>query len=294
MLLYISMIRRAIDIGVGESPLVLAREVLRRFNLYGKPSGLLAYWYGRVKGRKLVGKDVLGSKMLLDITQGGIHRELYINGIREVPATRYFESILKSNMTVVDIGANIGYYALLEARHCKRVYAVEPVWENYNALRKNILLNKYKNIVPFNLAIGDKVGVVEFKLSDTPNWHRVSPGGNGHTVSSQMKTLDVFLAGEKVDLVRMDVEGYELKVIRGMDETIKRCSPRLFIETHHRLMEDYGDTLEQYYETLASYGYSLSYSVIGGREGPVGKLSDLIKNPALYRGLGSWLFLERR
>lgn len=293
MLLYMSVISRAIELGTKESPVVLLRETLRRFNLYGLPSGLLSYWLARFNGKSVIVKKILGSKMALDITQKGIHRELYINGIREAKAVEYFKGILKPTMVVVDIGANIGYYALLEAKHCKKVYAVEPVRKNYEALLRNIQLNGYKNISPFNIAIGDKVGLVQFHLSNTPNWHRVASGRNGG-VLLPMKTLDVFLSGEKVNVVRMDVEGYELKVIEGMGKTIERSHPSLFIETHHRLMGEYGDTLEQFYRTLASYGYTLTYSIVGGRLGPIGRVEELVNNPGLYRGLGSWLFLERR
>ena len=291
MPLYMNMIKQALRIATKESFPVLIKETLKRFNLHGGLWLFIIYLAHRITGKTIVYKDVLGSKMKLNIAYGGVHSELFLHSIREEVATKYFMHKLNKNMTVVDIGANIGYYALLEARTCKKVYAIEPAPNNYQSLIENIKLNNYQNIETSMIAIGDKEGDIQFKLSKTPNWHKIAVNGNGD-ITVPITTLDKFLKGKKVDIIRMDVEGYEANILEGMGDIMKNNHLLMFIETHNDLMAGYGKSLRLFYELLARYNYYLNYSVIQGKEGVSGRIRDLINNPALYQGLGSWIFVE--
>ena len=94
-----------------------------------------------------VEKEINGSRMYLDPTDKGLSIDLLVDGIREPYITEVTKRELKQGQTVVDIGANIGYYALLEARQVGptgRVYAIEPVPENFATLNKNVRLNQYR------------------------------------------------------------------------------------------------------------------------------------------------------
>lgn len=102
----------------------------------------IKYFLTKPSGEKII--EVLGSKMIINPDDFGIHRDLFLDRIREPLATAHIQSFLKKNDVVLEVGANIGYYALIEAQICKKVYAVEPVISNINHLRKNIKLNNYK------------------------------------------------------------------------------------------------------------------------------------------------------
>ena len=103
------------------------------------------------KNGKRIIKEINGSKMYLDVeVDDGLCRFLAIANIREGYITETMKNELQNCTIVVDIGANIGYYALLEARMLGdkgRVYALEPVPHTIELLRANVELNNYSNIL---------------------------------------------------------------------------------------------------------------------------------------------------
>ena len=167
----------------------------------------------------------------------GIHRDLFLDGIREPVATKHLMDILTKDDVVLDIGANIGYYVLIEAQLCNKVYAVEPVPSNVIVLKDNIKLNHYNNVEVFSLAFSKATGTEKMYLSPKSNWHSFYPIKDvvGET-KINVDTVDNFLKDrENPTIVRMDVEGYELNILYGMKETLKKID-RLFMEIHADIM----------------------------------------------------------
>ncbi len=190
---------------------------------------------------KLVLREVQGSKMYLDTSDKGICADLYARGIREDSATVELQKRLRPGMVVVDIGANIGYYALIEARvvgQKGKVYAIEPIAENVTLLNKNIGANAYGNIEVFEKAIGDKSCEKEIFLSNKSNLstfcNNKALDMTGEKRKVKVLTLDQFLKGKKSpQLVRMDIEGYEFEILQGMEQTMKSSKDlQMFIEVH--------------------------------------------------------------
>ena len=190
-------------------------------------------------------RNVQGSRMLLNLNDEGISADLALDGIREPLSTRAVQEELKEGQMTIDIGANIGYYALMEARKVGkkgRVYAIEPVPENYRRLVKNIELNGYKNIEPYPLAIGDTTKRIKMYLSPHSNLHSMAPPKGKEikgTVNVDMTTLDAFIKKRKIrpSFIRMDVEGYEYQIIKGMRHILRKRDPLLlFIELHPHIM----------------------------------------------------------
>jgi len=174
--------------------------------------------------------------MYLDLVQGGIFKELAVHGIREVPHTLLLKQELEEGMVVVEIGANIGYYLLTEAAIVKdkgKIYAFEPDSRNLDILRKNIALNRYAPIVDlYPLAVSDKSQNLKIHLTEKTNLStllnpdRVDPARRNQWRSqdTQSVSLDEFLKGKlPVNLIRMDVEGFEVEVFKGMRETVKNA-----------------------------------------------------------------------
>lgn len=190
--------------------------------------------FRRLKISEPVIRDVLGSKMKLDPRQHGLDRDLLLDGIREPIATGHIMRLLRSDDVVLEVGANLGYYALLESRMCKTVYAVEPHPENFMRLNANIALNAYKNIESFNIAFGAETGEIPMHCSELSNWHscRDAVAGEEGTITVPCMRVDDFLVGRQAPtFVKMDVEGFELEVLKGAREALKhiRC---LFMEIH--------------------------------------------------------------
>lgn len=277
--------------------IVLIQEAFRYIGLYLTPDKLVKWWLIKLANVKLAVRSIQGSLMILDLSDKGIHKDLYLNGIREPQATRYLQSILESEWVVVDIGANIGYYALQEARVVQKVIALEPTPASFKVLETNIDLNSYDNIEAHELAIGDCVGEVAFEISRACNWNSVAPLRRKGTLSVRMETLDRLLDGHKVDFVRMDVEGYEMNALKGMKGVLRYNKPRMFIEVHRDKLKDYGSSQRELLEYLASFGYGIEKSFIMGRESVTGKISNLLSHEATAReiterGIASHIFFS--
>jgi FkbM family methyltransferase len=292
------LVKSALDVLRDEGILGLIRELLKFVSLYGSPKKLLSWkitsWLNK---DTLIIKNIQGSLMALKLSKSGIHNDLYMYGYREPQATKTMQAIMHRNMTVLDIGANIGYYALMEAKHCKYVYAVEPGKDNIEDLQRNILLNNYKNIKTYSLAIGSHDGEVKFLLNKSPNWHRVARDNEqGETVP--IKRLDTFwteLGKPQIDLLRMDVEGYELNILKSGLELIETCKPQMFIEVHPEHIKNYGGSALELLKLLAQYEYSVTYAYVIGKPAQTGKLRMLLTfkdavKALTERGMASHLF----
>lgn len=209
------------------------------------------------------GGDTLiqGSLMRLDKEDTGITKDLLLDGIREPLITRAFTGMLLPSDICLDIGANIGYYALQEAKVCRKVYAVEPVLQNYLLLRQNIDLNHYQNIWPYNLAMGESSGDGEIAISPMRNMCSMY-GDNGYREYAGkekvlVSTIDDFLKGKDMpSVIRMDVEGYELNILKGAKEFLKSGTPcQIFIEVHCDILREKTARLA---ELLKAHGFHIS------------------------------------
>lgn len=184
---------------------------------------------------------VNNSKMILYPKARDINSDLYLYRKREPICTEYLISsgIIRKDDTVLDIGANIGYYALIESHLVGdggTVYAIEPVNRNYQLLEKNVHLNGLLNVSTYQFAFGDKDKHAEIFVSSRSNQCAMSKEAVGGEVLGvqdvQMHTVDQFLAGKKQpSLVRMDVEGFEYEIIKGMKQTLQGKT-NILLELH--------------------------------------------------------------
>lgn len=166
-------------------------------------------------------------------------------GAIERSGGRYEESLLlvadqvtRPGAVCLDIGANIGFFAVYLARHCPggRVVAFEPGKVNVEHLRRNIELNGLDNVEVEARGVFDTTGTLT--LNFTPQ----NPGGSfisdtaidaGDLESIEVVTIDTWAEDhnlQRLDIVKIDVEGSELRVIRGADRTLRRFKPALFVE----------------------------------------------------------------
>jgi FkbM family methyltransferase len=233
----------------------------------------LAHLWACIKNETIV-KNILGSKMRLDNSRGRGERGLHTWGWHEPLFTRVMTEELKKGMTVVDIGANIGYYALLVARivgNGGMVYAIEPDPNNFERLKGNIALNKYVNIESFPIAIGNVNSIKTLYQSESPNLHNLlglpdganSKSGYQSTINVRTSTLDEFLRDKKQpDLIRMDVEGYEYYIIEGMKNTLNaKRNMKIFMELHSQEMKQAGLKPEVMFTTLLEAGFKPKYFI---------------------------------
>jgi len=197
----------------------------------------------------------------------GISRELLVYRTHEPAATRLFGDFLEEGMTVVDVGANLGYYVLHEKRVVGdrgTIVAVEPAPRNVELLRRNLRSNGLGGVHVVVGAIGDYDGEGSLYLSNRSNWHSMTPTDRSQTraVRVEVFTLDALverLGLPRVDFVRMDLEGYETAVIRGMLRTIRAHRPKLAMELHPPKAG--AEAIVGLLRLLQSYGYELRWIV---------------------------------
>lgn len=142
-----------------------------------------------------------------------IYKEIYFEGI--------YVDILnqRKDMTIIDIGANIGVVTQHLRDSAKKVYSIEPSSEHFEALKQNKEFNKWDNVEVFNMAIAGKDGEVVMHKNDsnrTCNSYVLNYAGESQPVKAQ--TLATFMNENKideVDFVKMDVEGAEDDILRS-------------------------------------------------------------------------------
>ncbi|MEM3570159.1 MAG: FkbM family methyltransferase [Nitrososphaerota archaeon] len=188
-------------------------------------------------------------------------------------------------MVCLDIGSNIGYYALLERKIVGsegRVMAVEPSPLIFPYLKKNIQQNGFDDIEMFNFAFTSSDGEVPFLMARKSNLSRVVNGSNcslkeGLVIKVPARSLDSFAAQycfKKLDFLRMDVEGHEAEILNGGLWTIERFKPMLLIEVHKSL-RGLKKTVN-FLQNLKSLGYDVKYYIPRELNMPfIGSMKDI-------------------
>jgi len=226
------------------------------------------YWlFSKLHPTKLVIRNIQGSKMYLNLRDYGLSKQLVLNGIREPECTRIMKKELKKDMVIAEIGANIGYYALLEASiigEKGKIYAIEPFPLNFDFLQKNIKLNSYDKIIEsYNLAISNYSGKDKLYITSKHNLCNMLAQEADEFVEVKTETFDNFIRNKQnPDLIRMDIEGFEYYVIEGMKKTMKQCnSCKLFIEIHPYQMNQKGLDFKKPIKTIIDLGFKPKYIV---------------------------------
>ena len=145
---------------------------------------------------------------------------------------------------VLDIGANIGNHTIFFlTKKAKKVISFEPVKDTFDILKKNIEINNFQNKVNlFNIGVGQTKGKAILKYYNSKNigMSQLSSDKNGDI---PILSLDELNIEEHINFIKIDVEGFEADVIKGMTETIKRNKPLIMIEIRDYLFAEIEDIL---------------------------------------------------
>jgi FkbM family methyltransferase len=231
----------------------------------------------RSLGQRFIVRPVYGYRMLLDLDDPGISRTLLLFGERELEHKVMLERVLKSGMTVLDIGANIGYYALMELGligPSGRLIAIEPSPSNFDLLKRNLALNGYKDVEVHQLAASDRSDTRPFFISTMSNlntFHDTGTGSlhlKGEAIQVRTAAVPEIMAGRKLDLIRMDVEGHEVEVLAGLLPAIERgeMAPMIIFETHLSRYK-HGHDMEAILKRLFASGYRISQAASSSARG---------------------------
>ena len=183
-------------------------------------------------------------------------------GIQTEPREKMY-ALLRSGMHVIDIGANIGETTLMFSRLCGvngKVASFEPFPSTFKRLEHHLALNSCPNVLPVNRALGQREETVYMEtVSGNSGGNQVTTGAAKTEVICT--TLDKWLneqTGFEPSFIKIDVEGYEQQVLLGARATLKRFSPLLFIEINDHFLQRAGNSGEELFTYLESFGYRLA------------------------------------
>lgn len=194
-----------------------------------------------------------------------IGRALYQDGIWEPPVTEAIEKLTRPGMIALDVGADIGYYALQMSRLVGpegRVIAFEPIPAARERLKHNIALNSCTNIEISEYALGNQEGKVY--LEDPFEKSRLNlnkSAGAAGDIEVSIKRLDDLVEQmnlPSVDIVKMDIEGAEHQALLGMEQTLRRFHPILIVEVHNHFLPLFGSTSKELLSWLTSLNYQIT------------------------------------
>ncbi|MCC6722291.1 MAG: FkbM family methyltransferase [Bacteroidia bacterium] len=173
------------------------------------------------------------------------------------------QNITKGNI-VLDIGANIGFYAKILSKivgNEGKVHSFEPDKINFNYLKKN--LRSYTNVVLNNKAVSEKHDIIKvYKSKDLNVDHRTYPIENYESIEEiEAISIDDYInSAYIVDFIKMDIQGYEISALKGMANTIKR-NPKitLLLEFWPFGLHAAGHTTKEFCDMIISYGLKIYF-----------------------------------
>ena len=230
------------------------------------------------------------------------HSQMLAMGMHDRDVVRLLRKFITSGMTILDVGAHIGYFSLLSAGLAGpggRVWAFEPLPDLLKILRKNIEENGFDNriqVVPE--AVSNVTGTATLYVNSAESMvsslcseaaadrepgsskaaHAACPNSHLASVEVACTTLDAWAARQgwpPVDLIKIDIEGLEELALRGMVELSRRNPQmKLIIELNIRTLAAAGSTIEEFWNALRNSGFS-SVSMAGRSLRPIEFPRDL-------------------
>lgn len=206
---------------------------------------LLLFWGARLAGRRVLTAKIYDTTLTVPVTSNGIGRGLYVYGARELDHKWMLERVLQPGDVIFDLGSNIGYYAVLQARLLQRqcrLFCVEPDPRNIDLLHRNIEEQGLSAITSVEqCAIADYEGLGRLVLENRTNLSRLADCTDPSSNAAPVRVYDfadyLKRIGTPVNVVRMDIEGGELRIFRSLLAARGRGEhvtlPRVIIfETH--------------------------------------------------------------
>lgn len=258
---------------------------IRDWKLLG--SGPLSYFVAKCILPKPEGKTVIETlynfKINIDpVIDNGVESALYLYGTYEKGSLDIIGKILNKNDVFVDVGANIGLmsiYAALKVGAEGRVIAFEPNPNTKNLLVENLELNKIHNVRVEGMALSSESK--NSKIYDRWDINRggaslIKPANPTHSYDIQETTFtEYFNPEQEIKLIKIDVEGYELEVLKGAKTFIlnSKTPPMLIIEFSSMRINTFGEDTEPLYAFLKDLKNYRIFKTLRGKE----RISKLVE-----------------
>jgi FkbM family methyltransferase len=188
---------------------------------------------------------------------------LYYLGTFEPHCLCYLYRCAGKGSTIVDVGANIGFYTIessLSVGPTGRVISIEAAPSHARSIRENVRLNDFENIKVIETAVGDTTGEAVLTL---PSGDNLGAYTLGRVIGEQahnvvVRRIDDILEEQGtacVDFIKMDIEGSELRALRGAENTLKSNRPTILLELNSAALQKCGSSVGEVKEFLERHGY---------------------------------------
>jgi len=254
-----------------------------QFDLKLRKAGILKH----IKDRKFFRYD--GLTFHYGKEDAGIAEFIETNGDYECETRKAIYSLLQNGSIFMDLGANIGFYTLLAGKIVGlsgKVYSFEPTPTTRDFLLKNVLENNLSDIVSVEgYAISDCSGTATFALGNQSECNAITKSAERKESCITVPTvsIDEYCKANRIvrlNVIKMDIEGQELKAISGMRE-INKTSPdlKLIFEFHAVNVKNNNQKAKDFFEMLISYGFT--------------KFTALLTDPIEFAKGDDYRFIER-
>jgi len=258
--------------------------LLRRLCVWG------ASW---VKGRDAVILHGAGAGLRFNVASS---HSAFILGNHEPEVQEFLSRVLHPGMVYYDVGANVGFFAVIAARLLGPrglVFCFEPLPENARQIEYNARLNGFANITVRQEALGGSIRTDVFNTSAEPTWGMLSTVGKQPVqaqgqITVDVRTLDSLCAAgglPRPDLIQVDIEGAEAEFLQGAWDTFRAARPILVLELHrtNKAVTELLDRLEYVYAVLGSpesvHDVAWDANIVAVPQ----ERSDLIGGPSIER-----------
>jgi FkbM family methyltransferase len=272
------MKRRQLAMAIQEATLDLTRHLIAGVLRVGGAAGSTMQSHSARRARRLprffwasdpiVEARRRGYRYRLDL-RDNVQRAFFFTGWYERRYNQALTAAMRKGDVAVDVGAHVGLLSIEFAKRLRelgagQVFAFEPASDTVKALEWNVEANHLDNVEVVQLALGSGTGNValhsdpqRFDPADVAIRSIYGPGGADETV--ELSTFDAWAERsslERLDIVKIDVEGGEMDVLRGMSKSIERFAPRLIgIEIRDYLLRQAGVSEVELRDWLDSAGY---------------------------------------
>jgi FkbM family methyltransferase len=253
----------------------LAKELARKWSWLGAQGDFqisplrtifrFISWRGRCALRKRTTVEIRkwSLRILLPPRWKGVEKLIFVFRENYEAELAFLERALSPGNTFVDVGANLGIYALVASRivgPSGRVIAFEPSQQSFFLLKENVALNSFTNVQIYRVAVSDRTGKAFLYHGADPGENSLGKdprlGSEGEEVETQ--SLDNALGQasvERVDLIKMDVEGAEELVVRGANKIVASHKPAIIFEVNQEASARLGLSPRGAWDQLKSLGY---------------------------------------
>ncbi|MEX0958151.1 MAG: FkbM family methyltransferase [Burkholderiales bacterium] len=260
---------------------------------------LLRRWIARKKGKAAINRLVAAHEFFAQLTQkesvAAVHFDhngcyfsladgrrykfdpsravgrLYsvpFSGTFEKKETEYLKRLVRPDWVCFDVGACFGWYSILFSQGTGaggQVHAFEPVPPNFQCLSENVALNGAVNVVLDKRALGDQAGVLKLYLPREGVSASLRPHASVsecEVIEAQVTTLDEYVSRmgiQRLDLLKADIEGAELLLLKGGMATLRKFKPTLLLEIQAHSTRLFGYEPNAVFSLLSELGYRAGY-----------------------------------